>query len=100
MLIDTTYFGRGFGVIIFRHPNRRINLHWRYVKYETVDEYQYGIEYIISQGCSVSGIVYDGKKGLFSAFPEIPLQMCQFHEKQIITRYLTGSPKLQAGMEL
>ena len=100
MLIDTTYFGRGFGVIIFRDPNRRINLHWRYVKYETVDEYQYGIEYIISQGCSVSGIVYDGKKGLFSAFPEIPLQMCQFHEKQIITRYLTGSPKLQAGMEL
>jgi hypothetical protein len=37
---------------------------------------------------------------LFSAFPGIPIQMCQFHQKQIITRYLTGSPKLQAGIEL
>jgi hypothetical protein len=26
--------------------------------------------------------------------------MCQFHQKQIITRYLTGSPILQAGIEL
>lgn len=100
VVMDTTYFRRGFGVMIFRDPNRRINLHWQYVKYETVDEYQHGIERIMSQGCSVSGIVCDGKKGLFSAFPGIPLQMCQFHQKQIIRRYLTGSPKLQAGIEL
>ncbi|HNX03329.1 MAG TPA: hypothetical protein PLE33_03550 [Candidatus Cloacimonas sp.] len=26
--------------------------------------------------------------------------MCQFHQKQIITRYLTCNPKLQAGIEL
>ena len=100
VVMDTTYFGRGFGVIIFRDPNRRINLYWQYVIYETVDAYRQGIEHIISQGCSVSGIVCDGKKGLFSAFPGIPIQMCQFHQKQIITRYLTCNPKLQAGIEL
>ena len=27
VVMDTTYFGRGFGVIIFRDPKRRINLH-------------------------------------------------------------------------
>jgi transposase-like protein len=70
------------------------------VKYETVDEYRRGIDHIMSQGCSVTGIVCDGRKGLFQAFPGIPIQMCQFHQKQIITRYLTDSPKLQAGVEL
>jgi len=26
--------------------------------------------------------------------------MCHFHQKQIITRYLTNNPKLQASIEL
>jgi hypothetical protein len=33
-------------------------------------------------------------------FADIPVQMCHFHQKQIITRYLTNNPKLEAGMEL
>lgn len=100
VVMDTTYFRCGFGVMIFRDSNGKTNLFWQYVKYETLDDYKYGIEQIISHGCAVSGIVCDGKKGLFSAFPGIPIQMCQFHQKQIITRYLTNSPKLQAGIEL
>ena len=28
------------------------------------------------------------------------MQMCQFHQVAIITRYITCSPKLQAGIEL
>ena len=31
---------------------------------------------------------------------DIPVQMCHFHQKQIITRYLTNNPKLEAGIEL
>ncbi len=34
---------------------------------------------------------------LFSA---VPIQMCHFHQKQIVTRYLTNNPKLEAGIEL
>lgn len=100
VIMDTTYFKRDFGVTIFRDPNRKVNLFWQYVRHETVDDYWHGIEQIISHGCVVYGIVCDGKKGLFSAFPGIPVQMCQFHQKQIITRYLTNSPKLPAGIEL
>jgi len=98
--MDTTYFGRGFGVTIFRDPNRKTNLYWQYVKHETLEIYLQGIEYITTHGCVISGIVCDGKKGLFSAFPGVPVQMCQFHQKQIIQRYLTHSPKLPAGIEL
>ena len=31
---------------------------------------------------------------------DIPVQMCQFHQVQIVTRYLTRRPKPQASKEL
>lgn len=33
-------------------------------------------------------------------FSDVPVQMCHFHQKQIIQRYLTLHPKLEAGIEL
>ena len=33
-------------------------------------------------------------------FWDVPIQMWHFHQKQIITRYLTNRPKLEAGIEL
>jgi len=33
-------------------------------------------------------------------FCDIPIQMCQFHQIQIIQRYLTRKPKTQASIEL
>lgn len=37
---------------------------------------------------------------LVKKFPGIPVQYCQFHQIQIITRYLSRKPKLEAGKEL
>ena len=42
----------------------------------------------------------DGRPGVRQLFSDIPIQMCHFHQKQIITRYLTNNPKLAAGIEL
>ena len=39
-------------------------------------------------------------KGLIQSFPDIPVQMCQFHQCAIIRRYLTKKPKLQAAKAL
>lgn len=33
-------------------------------------------------------------------FSDIPVQMCHFHQKQIIRRHLTNNPKLEASIEL
>ncbi len=33
-------------------------------------------------------------------FHDIPVQMCHFHQKRIIRRYLTNNPRLPAGTEL
>ena len=33
-------------------------------------------------------------------FSDIPVQMCHFHQEQIVIRYTTLAPKLPAGIEL
>ncbi len=45
-------------------------------------------------------MVLDGKKGIEKAFPDIPRQMCHFHMKQIVKRYITMNPKLESSQEL
>jgi hypothetical protein len=100
VLMDTTYWGRGFGVMLFKDALTKENLLKYYVKTETNAMYLQGINSLKSLGYQVIAIVCDGRKGLFSLFNEIPVQMCQFHQAAIIRRYLTKNPKLQASKEL
>ena len=97
--MDTTYFGRDFGVMLFKNTEGK-NLYWKFVKYETINEYINGINYLKSQGIQINGIVCDGRKGLFKALANYPIQMCQFHQVAIVTRYITKKPKMQASKEL
>lgn len=98
--MDSFYFGRGNGIMLFRDVTHRKNLLWFEIKHETIDLYKQGIDQLKRMGYNITGIVCDGKKGLFKAFPGIPVQMCQFHQIQITRRYLTSKPKLQAAIEL
>lgn len=98
--MDTCYFGRGFGVMVFRDAYTAKNLYWKYLKHETIAEYVSGVAYLKKAGCQIKAIVCDGKRGLFHAFENIPVQMCQFHQVAIVTRYITRNPKLPAGKEL
>jgi len=100
VLMDTTYFGRGFGVMVFKNSLDGVVLYTQYVRYETNALYLSGISEISRRGISVQGIVCDGRKGLFGLFGDIPIQMCQFHQIQIVQRYLTRKPKAQAAIEL
>ena len=100
LLLDTSYFRRGFGVMVFRDHTHHRNLLRYYVSYETKKKYQMGLSFLQSKGIEVLGIVCDGKRGMFSAFGDIPVQICHFHQKAIITKYITRKPKLQAGVEL
>lgn len=100
ILMDTTYWGRGFGVMLFKDAITKENLLKYYVKTETNQLYIKGIEELKSKGYKINGIVCDGRKGLIQAFKDYPVQMCQFHQASIIRRYLTKRPKLRAGMDL
>ena len=100
VLMDTTYWGRNFGVMLFKDSISKENFLKYYVKYETNTLYKQGISALIEQGFVIAGIVCDGRKGLVQSFENIPVQMCQFHQVAIIRRYLTKKPKLQASKEL
>jgi len=97
--MDTTYFGRNFGVMVFQNTQGKL-LYWKYVKYETVAGYIEGISCIKDRGINVKAIVCDGRKGLFQALFTYPVQMCQFHQIAIVTRYITRRPRIQASIEL
>jgi len=100
ILMDTTYFRRTFGLMIWRDWISKKNLLRKYVEYETIEAYKNGIKHLQRLGCQIVGIVCDGRRGLLGGFPGIPTQMCQFHQVQIVTRYITSRPKLEAGKEL
>ncbi|MDP2162143.1 MAG: hypothetical protein Q8K02_16810 [Flavobacterium sp.] len=98
--MDTTYWGRNFGVMLFKDALSKENLLKYYVKYETNALYMQGILELKEKGYTILGIVCDGRKGLPKSFGAIPVQMCQFHQSAIIRRYLTKKPKLKAAQEL
>ena len=98
--MDTTYFGRTFGVMAFKNSLTGQYLYWDYVKSETNKGYLSGIEEISRRGISIQAIICDGRKGLLALFTDIPIQMCQFHQVKIVSKYLTKKPKTPAGIEL
>jgi len=100
ILMDTTYWGRGFGVMLFKDSLTKENLLKYYVKTETNSLYKQGIQELVSKGFTIIAIVCDGRRGLIQSFDKIPVQMCQFHQTAIIRRYLTKKPKLKAAQEL
>ncbi len=100
VLMDTTYFGRKLGVMVFKDSISGQILYKQYVKQETNKLYLSGIEEIAKRGIKIQAIICDGRKGLLQLFEGIPIQMCNFHQVAIIRRYLTKKPKMQASKEL
>lgn len=101
MGIDTVFYGHEFGVTVFRGLISKKNLLWYFSETENLDLVIRGINELIKQKLTILMIVCDGKNlHLSSYFPNIPIQMCQFHQIAIIKRYLTASPKLLASKQL
>jgi hypothetical protein len=100
VIMDTTYFRRDFGVMVFKNSLDGVVLYKQYVRYETNALYLAGIAEITRRGINIQAIICDGRQGLFGLFGDIPVQMCQFHQIQIVMRYLTQKPKTQAAIEL
>ena len=98
--LDTTYWGRGFGVLLALDDATGCPLYVAFVKSETVKDYEDAVVSVKERGYTIEGIIIDGKQTLFKTFSGYPIQMCQFHMKQIIKRYLTKSPKLLAARAL
>jgi hypothetical protein len=102
LVADATFFGRTDGVLVLRAE--RTNIYWRFIHSETVAEMRHAIDFIKAKGYCLKSVTLDGKRGMIKlfkqCFPGIPIQMCQFHQTQIIRRYTTNNPKTDCGKEL
>lgn len=100
VLMDTTYFRRSGGVMVLRDAHTGANLYWMRVQHETNQLYAQGLTWLQAHGVQVLAVVCDGRRGLLQLCAPLPVQMCQFHQAAIITRYLTRRPKTLAAQEL
>ena len=73
---------------------------WKHIQTERVDDYKYLLTELLNLGYTILSATVDGKRGVFNVFKDYPVQMCHFHQKRIIQRYITLHPKLEASQEL
>ena len=102
LIVDATYFSRSDGLLVFRANGK--NLHWRYIESETIAEIEAGLIELEQSGYRFQSVSLDGRRGVIQLFsrryPGLPIQMCQFHQMQIIRRYTTNNPKTDCGKAL
>jgi hypothetical protein len=80
---DTTFFGRTYGVCVFRAPHLKKNIWWTEVSKEVMATYHYGRK------------ILEGRGWVFTA-----VQVCHFHQMKTVTKYLTRRPETLAGQRL
>ena len=51
--MDTSYFNRNSGVMVFRDHYTKKNIYWKYVEHETLEDYVSGVKHIINLGWNV-----------------------------------------------
>lgn len=97
---DTTFFGRTWGVCVFRAPHLKQNPWWTDVEKEVMATYYYGRRILEEAGWTFQAVVVDGRRGMLKVFEGIPTQVCQFHQMRTVTEYLTRKPKTPEGQAL
>lgn len=102
LVFDATFFSRVDGVLVFRSQKK--NLYWRFIESETLREIEAGLKVLDERGYQFNSFTIDGRKGviqlLLARYPGVPIQLCHFHQAQIIRRYTTNKPKTECGQAL
>jgi len=102
LLFDATFFSRTDGVLVFRANQK--NLHWRFIESETRKEITAGLDELEQRGYQFKSFTIDGRKGVIqllkTRYPGLPIQLCHFHQIQIVRRYTTNNPKTKCGQAL
>lgn len=99
-IADTTFFGKTWGVCVFRAPHLKKNPWWTEVEKEVMATYYYGRKILEDKGWTFTAAVVDGRRGMTTVFKDIPVQICQFHQMRMVTKYLTRRPETLSGQEL
>ena len=102
LTFDGTFFGRHYGLLIYRAEGK--NIYWQEIHSENLAVIEQGLRHLIGLSWQFSSVTIDGRKGTVSLvkrlFHDVPIQLCVFHQKAIIRRYLTAQPKTKCGKEI
>ncbi|NBV06212.1 MAG: hypothetical protein EBS06_03125 [Proteobacteria bacterium] len=102
LLIDATFFGREYGFLVF-HDCQKV-IYFKEVKTESVKDFREGIIALKAANYRILRVTIDGRRGYINnirkLLGKIPIQMCLFHQKAIIRRYITDCPRSQCGKDL
>ena len=106
--MDVTYFG-SWGVLVVIDPNARPDTPENLVLYHSFLEgsertvhYEIALDTLEELGYQIVGATIDGRRGVRELLEArgIPVQHCQFHQLQTITRCLTRRPYLPENRQL
>jgi hypothetical protein len=96
---DATFFGRGYGLLVYRAARR--NIYWQEIASETMAAIEQGLLHLAAEGWRFSSFTIDGRRGVVQLlerlFPGTPIQLCLYHQKAIVRRYTTTRPKTECG---
>jgi hypothetical protein len=102
LILDATFFGRGYGILLARTPEKV--LLWEEIISETIQVYSSFLDDLEAAGYTFSGFVIDGRRGvrklLERRFPQAAIQFCQFHQIQIVKRYIPKRAQTEAARSL
>ncbi|MBR1720074.1 MAG: hypothetical protein IJ726_06635, partial [Phocaeicola sp.] len=89
VLMDTTYWGRNFGVVVIMDASDSHVLWFKFIECkERLDDYREGLDHLKQSGLKIKAVVSDGFTGLKEMLSGTPYQLCQFHQLQRIRQLL------------
>jgi hypothetical protein len=103
IVCDATFYGKRkdkLGTLVFKDILENEVLIWKHIESELVEDYLQLLQELLDLGYTIKAVIIDGKRGLYRAFNDYPIQMCHFHQKKTILRYITKNPRLKAGKDL
>lgn len=99
LVFDATHLGDDT-LLVARAPHLKRNVGWAWIQEETKEVYTLLKQDIERRGYHITAVVLDGRTGIPKVFLHLPIQICQFHQMQIVRRKLTLRPETNAGKEL
>ncbi len=87
--MDTTFFGRYFGVLVLMDTLSNNVISHYFVRTEKDIYYKLALNRLREKGYIIQSITYDGRRSLMKDLFNTPVQMCQFHMVAIVMRKLS-----------
>ena len=82
-MIDATYWGRNFGVVVFKDAISGKFIWWHFInRKERLEDYELGFKCCRKQGYIIKAVVSDGFKGLTKSLRPVPFKSANFISKE------------------